>query len=260
MLTVSDTAYAIAHIRALESERPPAERLFDDPYAAVFAAGGEHAREGTERFLSLPFFRDGIRLRTRFFDDFVRDGVAAGARQVVLMGAGFDARGLRFPELAAAGARVYEVDFEALLATKRALLAGAGVTIPSHVAYVACDFMAEGFEDALAMSLRDVGFRAGEGALFVWEGVIAYLDRASIERSLRFMATAGGAGSRVAFDHGDAPFAPETTLDFVRRHGFTACEEVAYDALWRRHLPGEPHEGAGYCRATVASVGWQSQT
>ncbi len=255
MLTASDTAYAIAHIRAMESALPPAERLFDDPYAAVFAAAGAHAREGTERFLSLPFFRDGIRLRTRFFDDFVRDGVAAGARQVVLMGAGFDARGLRFPELAGAGARVYEVDFGALLATKRALLAGAGVAAPPHVAYVACDFTAEGFDAALAASLAAAGFRAGEGALFVWEGVIAYLDRASVERSLRFMASAGGVGSRVAFDHGDAPFAPETTPDFVRRFGFGACEEVAYDTLWRRYLPGDPHENAWYCRSTVATAG-----
>jgi methyltransferase (TIGR00027 family) len=255
MLTVSDTAYAIAHVRALESALPPAERLFDDPYAALFAAAGEHAREGTERFQSLPFFRDGIRLRTRFFDDFVRDGVTAGARQVVLLGAGFDARGLRFPELAAAGARVYEVDFEALLAAKRALLAGAGVATPPHVAYVACDFTAERFEDGLHASLRGAGFRAGEGALFVWEGVIAYLDRASIERSLRFMAAAGGAGTRVAFDHGDAPFAPETTLDFVRRFGFSGCEEVAYDTLWRRYLPGDAHENAWYCRATVATTG-----
>ena len=29
------------------------------------AAAGEHAREGTQRFMALPFFCDGIRLRTR---------------------------------------------------------------------------------------------------------------------------------------------------------------------------------------------------
>jgi len=253
MLTAADTAYAIAHIRALEAELPADERLFDDPFAAIFAAAGAHAREGTERFLSLPFFRDAVRLRTRFFDDFVRDGVAAGARQVVLMGAGFDARGLRLPEIASCGARVYEVDQPALLATKRELLAGAGVALPSHVARVGCDFRAD-FEDGLAAALRGAGFRAGAGALFVWEGVMAYLDASSVSRSLRFMAAAGGGGSRVAFDHGDGPFAPESTGGYLRRHGFDAHEEVAYDALWRRYLAGEPHENAAYCRATVATA------
>jgi hypothetical protein len=29
--------------------------------------------ESTQRFLDLPFFRDGVRLRTRFLDDCVRD-------------------------------------------------------------------------------------------------------------------------------------------------------------------------------------------
>ena len=254
MLTAADTAYAIAHIRALEANIPAPERLFDDPYAAVFAAAGEHAREGTERFLSLPFFRDAVRLRTRFFDDFVRDGVAAGARQVVLMGAGFDARGLRLPEIAAQGARVYEIDYDALLATKRALLATAGVTPPPYVIHVGCDFRAERFEDDLATTLRARGLRTHEGTLFVWEGVMAYLDAASIARSLRFMASLGGRASRVAFDHGDAPFAPEASLDYLRRHGFSACEETAYDALWRRHLPGEPHENAPWCRVTIATT------
>ena len=32
-------------------------------------AAGVHAEEGTRRYLALPFFRDGIRLRTRYIDD-----------------------------------------------------------------------------------------------------------------------------------------------------------------------------------------------
>src|ERR1700733_13949251 len=69
MLTVADTAFATAAVRAEEALRPPDERLFEDPYAGLFWAAGSHAEEGTQRFLSLPFFRDGIRLRTRFIDD-----------------------------------------------------------------------------------------------------------------------------------------------------------------------------------------------
>ncbi len=78
MLTVADTAYAIAHIRHLESELPPEEQLFQNAYAGVFAAAGGHAREGTERFLSLLFFRDGIRLRTRHIDSVTLEAAAHG--------------------------------------------------------------------------------------------------------------------------------------------------------------------------------------
>lgn len=149
MLTVSDTAYSIAQIRADESLRPAGERLFDDPYASVFAAAGEHAREGTQRFMALPFFCDGIRLRTRFFDDFVRDGVRDGLTQVVILGAGFDARGMRLAEVTAHGARVYEVDFAHVLDAKRALLG----EVPSHVAYVACDLAAPDCETHLTAAV-----------------------------------------------------------------------------------------------------------
>ena len=92
MLTVADTAFAIAAVRAEEAARPADERLFDDPYAALFRAAGAHAEAGTQRFLDLPFFRDGIRLRTRFIDDALADALATGIDQVVLLGAGFDVR------------------------------------------------------------------------------------------------------------------------------------------------------------------------
>jgi len=39
MLTAADTAYSTAFMRALEKERPASERLFEDPYAALFQRG-----------------------------------------------------------------------------------------------------------------------------------------------------------------------------------------------------------------------------
>jgi methyltransferase (TIGR00027 family) len=250
--TVADTAYAIATIRAEEGDRPPAERLFDDPYARLFAAGGTHAAEGVARFLGLPFFRDGVRLRTRFIDDVVRAGVADGLSQVVLVGAGFDARGMRMSELS--GCRVFEVDLPEQLDARRALLAGANVVPPPSTAQVPCDFEAPDFETELGEALAGRGFRRGEGAIFVWEGVIAYLRRESVDRCLAFLAKAGGPGSRVVFDYGSFLFDPESAAERTRRHGFASCEEVAFDELWRRYLPGEPHENAWVVRAAVARV------
>ncbi|HEY3816072.1 MAG TPA: SAM-dependent methyltransferase [Polyangiaceae bacterium] len=238
MLTVSDTAYLVATARADESDRPAPDRLFHDPYAAIFRAAGQHAAEATARMLALPLLRDAIRLRTCFIDDFVRDGLSAGVTQLVLFGAGFDARGLRMPEIRAHGARVYEVDFAAQLQHKRALLEAAGVPLPANIAYATCDFMAPDFGPALAASLDAVGFHRGAGALFVWEGVTGYIDDPAMERSLSFMAGAGGSGTRVVFDYTEQRSAAAAEL--TRRTGFTTFEEARFDVVWGRYEKAPP--------------------
>jgi methyltransferase (TIGR00027 family) len=252
--TVADTAFSIAVVRAEEGQRPPAERLFDDPYASFFAAAGAHAAESTQRFLDLPFFRDGVRLRTRYIDDAVREGLKAGLGQLVLLGAGFDARGLRMPEVVACRASAYEIDTAEQLARKRRALAVAGVKVPAHVRYVPFDFDAPDFAGRLTSALQRKGFRPGEGAIFVWEGVIGYIDDAAIDQSLRFMASAGGPRSRVVFTFGQIGFETDTATDRTQRAGFRSCEEMAGDDLWRRYLPGEPHPNGWVTRVATAIV------
>jgi methyltransferase (TIGR00027 family) len=252
--SIADTAFSIAVARAQEGSRPEAERLFEDPYASMFAAAGAHAKESTQRFLELPFFWDGVRLRTRFIDDAVRDGLAAGLDQVVLLGAGFDARGLRMREISARNARVYEVDAVEQLARKRSVLASAGVKVPAHVAYVPFEFDDAPLETALAAALEAKGFRRRAGAFFVWEGVIGYIGGEEIDRSLRFMVREGGPRSRLAFTFGEGSFDPDTAAARTRRAGFSSCEEIAGDELWRRYLPGDPHPNAFVMKIATAIV------
>jgi methyltransferase (TIGR00027 family) len=232
-LTVADTAYSIAAIRADEHE------LFEDPYAKHFAAAGAHAEEGTRRYLSLPFFRDGVRLRTRYIDDAVRDAVKDGFEQLVLLGAGFDARALRMPELA--NARVFEVDSPEQLDRKREILERAGVRIPESNVYVGSEFTIDGFTRALAAA----AFDRDRDAFFVWEGVIGYIGDAEIDATLRFMAGAAPR-SRVVFT-----FGMESYAERVSKLGFTLREEHTLDAVWRCHLPGEPDAGASYSRVAI---------
>lgn len=254
MVTVADTAFSIAVVRAEEGERPEGERLFVDPFAHLFAAAGAHAAEATQRYLDLPFFREGVRLRTRFIDDVVRDAIRDGLRQLVILGAGFDMRGLRLPEVEQRGVAVYEIDSPEQLSRKRALLGAAGVTLPKTNVYVPFDFDQPELDTALAKALTDRGFRAGEGAAFVWEGVIGYIDADTIARSLRFMANIGGAGSRLVFTYGFVTFDPEGADVHLRRAGFSTSEEHGLDEIARRHLPGEPHPGASSAKIGVATV------
>jgi methyltransferase (TIGR00027 family) len=251
-LTAADTAYAVASMRADERALPEAERLFDDPYAALFAAAGAHAEEGTRRFRELPFVVESTRLRTRFIDDYVREGLASGLSQIVLMGAGFDARARSLPEIAAHRASVFEVDFAASLERKREILAAAGVAIPASDAYVPCNFSAGDFDADLTAALGARGFRTGGGALFVWEGVIGYIGMDAVDRSLAFMARAGGAGSRLVFTFGIYSFDPDGVALHARRAGFASCQEIAFDEIWRRYFAGEPHPHASVVRMGVA--------
>jgi methyltransferase (TIGR00027 family) len=253
--TVADTAFSIAFVRAEEERRPEGERLFVDPYASAFAAAGVHVAESTQRFLDLPFFRDGVRLRTRYLDDCVRDGLAAGLDQVVLLGAGFDARGLRMTEIVSHRATVFEVDTPYQMDRKRRALASAGVKLPAHVVYVPFDFDTTDFDGELGGALEMAGFKPRTGGMFVWEGVIGYIDDAAIDQTLRFMASAGGPRSRVAFTFADeAHLGDETMAARTKRCGFASFEDLAGDALWRRYLPGEPHPTAWVTKVGLATV------
>jgi methyltransferase (TIGR00027 family) len=254
MVTVADTAYSIAIVRADESKLPKEERLFDDPYAHLFAAAGEHAREATQRFLELQMMREGVRLRTRFIDDAVRDGLAAGLKQVVLLGAGFDARGMRMPEIAEHGASVFEVDFGYQLDRKREILSAGGVSVPERIAYVPVDFEAPDFDGELTSALEAKGFRVGAGAIFVWEGVIGYISMSTIEKTMAFVARTGGRGTRLVFVFGQFSFDPESAEIFAKKTGFSSCEEIGADQTWRRYWSTPPHEFASVSRFAVAIV------
>jgi methyltransferase (TIGR00027 family) len=75
------------------------------------------------------------------------------------------------------------------------MLAKAGIDT-TGVALTAADFEKE---DWLA-KLSDAGFDPGKPALFIWEGVTMYLDRAAVEDTLCKIASAAK-GSVVAFDY-----------------------------------------------------------
>jgi O-methyltransferase involved in polyketide biosynthesis len=62
------------------------------------------------------------------------------------------------------------------------VLKSAGVKLPAGLAYVPFDLDAPDLESSLTPALVGKGFRPGEGALFVWEGVIGYIDDAAIDQ------------------------------------------------------------------------------
>ena len=137
-----------------------------------------------------------MQVRTRVLDDAVRAFVAGGGAQVVLLGAGYDCRALRLPELA--HVPVFEVDHPTTQRHKREVLDKLGATSPAH--YLTWDFetrpMAE-LPDALVAA----GLDRALPTITVWEGVTMYLTEGAIDASLRAIRAWSGPGSQLAMTY-----------------------------------------------------------
>lgn len=132
----SRTAEHAAAFRALEDARRPARaRLFEDPLARRFLSP---RIQRVVRASALPVAGALVRAwvdlrwpgamtsgiaRTRLLDEWLGAAVRDGVRQVVILGAGYDCRALRLPELSRC--RVVEVDHPLTQSIKRSRLAGA---------------------------------------------------------------------------------------------------------------------------------------
>ncbi len=191
----SRTAEYMAFFRALESGRPAAVRLFDDPFATHFLRPAlRWAASAARRPLlgalvtryadrRLPGARTSGIARTRVIDDAVRRLVREGVPQVVILGAGFDCRAYRLPELAAI--TVFELDQPVTQTMKLACLRRQLPALPANVRFVPIDFTRERLPDVLASA----GFDRHRPAVFIWEGVTNYLSAAAVDAVLRYVAT-----------------------------------------------------------------------
>jgi methyltransferase (TIGR00027 family) len=182
----SRTAQHNALFRALERRLP--QPLFDDPWAGRFLRGRYRLAaalpaRAVARLIDRrwPGPRAAVCVRTRYFDDAIRQQCADGLDQLVILGAGFDSRAERLPALHRI--RVFEVDHPATQALKREAMRAAG----ERAVYVPLDFRHGSLEAGLAAA----GLAPGLRTLFLWEGVTNYLDDASVDATLRAVARLG---------------------------------------------------------------------
>jgi methyltransferase (TIGR00027 family) len=88
---VSDTAFWIAHYRAVESRR--ADALFKDPLASVLA--GEQGKKIAET-MPMRFMTEWVvAIRTRLIDEYIQNAIGEGVDGILNLGAGLDTRPYR---------------------------------------------------------------------------------------------------------------------------------------------------------------------
>jgi methyltransferase (TIGR00027 family) len=136
-----------------------------------------------------------LAMRTRAIDDVVVSEALNGTEQLVLLGAGFDARAWRLDQLAKT--TVFEIDFPSTQRGKREAIADRE-PLAKRVAWAPIDFSkGEDVGDVLERAGHDKTKRT----TFVWEGVTMYLDEAAIDATLASVARASAPGSVIALTY-----------------------------------------------------------
>lgn len=154
--------------------------------ARVLVHTGDVVTGGRTRFMCY---------RTRFLDDAVCAAAASGVDQLVILGAGLDARAWRLGP-ALARVTVFEVDHPDTQKLKRSRLE-ARTPHAAAVRFVGVDFAV----DALDQRLLEAGFNRERPALVLWEGVVMYLEPAAIDATLGTLRGLLTAGSTVAISY-----------------------------------------------------------
>jgi methyltransferase (TIGR00027 family) len=183
---VGGTGLTVAAVRAFETARP--DRLFADPLAATFAEAGGldlDSPPGGRRGVAL---RVWVVARTLFLDDLLAEAVQQGCRQVVLLGAGFDARPFRLPW--PAGTRCFEVDTPDVLGPKDQVLAAEHAVPGCERFVVPCDL-----RDDWPAALRAAGLDPARPTAWIAEGLLVYLDPADVDRLLASVTGLSAPGS-----------------------------------------------------------------
>lgn len=174
----SASAHQVARIRARLTRpcTPVGDPEAEDRLYAALAA----ERTPFERFIAA---------RTEFFDTELLSALRGGAAQVVILGAGYDGRALRFRS---PGVRYIEVDLPATQADKLRRLEALGIDV-ADIEFTAADLAAAHVPDVL----RQTSFEPRQTSLFCCEGVLPYLSYQAASAILGGIRDCAGPGSRL---------------------------------------------------------------
>jgi methyltransferase (TIGR00027 family) len=152
------------------------------------------------KFLMRKMFPAGIHeyvcARTKVIDAVFLTALEACYAQIVLLGAGFDTRALRFAERNH-GTKVFELDAPTTQEAKLEILRKKGLSIPPELVFASIDFDREDIYDVLTRA----GYQDGQKTLFLWEGVSMYLSAQAVDSTLAFIQKHAAHGSQIIFDY-----------------------------------------------------------
>lgn len=236
---------------AIEQNYPKEERIIQDAIASQFISG-------SGRFWVYLTKINGIRnwivnmtekaiqggwscflVRKRYIDErLVQEVDKNGINAIVNLGAGFDTRLYRLPEVQHIPS--WEVDQAVNINTKRERLQKVFKEVPNHVKLVPINFL----EQEIGDTLEEQGYLGETKTFFIWEAVSQYLDETAVNKTFDFFAKAP-TGSKLAFTY--------VPKDFITGENLYGAEKFYKRVATLWHFGFNPNELAAY----LNNFGWQ---
>ena len=185
-------------IRRAAHQLLDAPLILEDPVAVglVPEAGADAIRAGIAEHQTQEsiLLRSLFVLRSRFAEDRLAEAAARGVRQYLIVGAGLDTFPWRQPGYAR-DMRIFLADHVSSLVWTQEKFWERGLPKPENLTFVPLDLD----DGRLGERLSEFGF-LNEPAFCSALGVTQYLERASVEALLRFVASLGR-GSEIVFSY-----------------------------------------------------------
>ena len=131
--------------------------------------------------------------RTICFDQIMESNMDQ-VEQVVIMGAGYDLRVMKYAK--GKNIKAFELDQEAIQNLKIEALSKAGIE-HDWITYVPVDFNNESWSEKLLKS----GFDTKKKTFYLWEGVTLYLEEEIVRQTLQTIVSISPKGSVISFDY-----------------------------------------------------------
>jgi len=198
-----NTALGAAICRLIEQYQPEKKRLFNDQVVKYLlstpirmlmqsASMRKYTIKQTDAVMQGIY---GAQIcRTRFIDDAVLSALSQGIEQLMILGAGFDARPYRLA--GASSVKVFEIDLPSVQETKKKRLQKHFGRLPEYVTFIPIAFDAQTLESALTVTAFDLS----RPVVYIWEGVTQYLSEEAVRQTITFIGTSAP-GSMLLFTY-----------------------------------------------------------
>jgi methyltransferase (TIGR00027 family) len=143
-----------------------------------------------------PGIYEYVYARTKVFDAAFLRALEEHFSQIVLLGAGFDTRALRFADHNQ-GTKIFELDAPTTQSPKLRIFRKKKIAIPSELIFASIDFDTQDIFTILSQA----GYQDGAQTLFLWEEVCMYLTAQAVDDTLNFVHTHASPASQIIFDY-----------------------------------------------------------
>ena len=134
--------------------------------------------------------------RTKYIDTQFKGAIDSGFDQILIFGAGFDSRAVRFHKLNRK-TKIFELDSPHTQKVKVLHFKKREISLPDNVVYIPIDFNKE----MVLEKLLSHGFDPDKRTFFLMEGLIMYLTTEAVDELFTILCRLASSGSRILFDY-----------------------------------------------------------